>query len=101
MLLRGIALRDHPMKRYRGVLREKGILDSQEVARCPAWRHVKVAGMMLVHQAPPTAKGVHFVTLGDEHELFITIVVRHYIRVRYERALWESRLLIVDGTVER
>lgn len=101
MLLRGIALREHPMKRYRTALREKGILDSREVARCPALQQVKVAGMILVHQAPPTAKGVHFVTLGDEHELFINVVMRPHVWVRYEEVLKKSRFLLVEGKVER
>jgi DNA polymerase III alpha subunit len=57
--------------------------------------------MMLIHQAPPTAKGVHFVTLGDEHELFINIVVRPHIWVRYEEVLKKSRFLFVAGKVER
>ena len=36
---------------------------------------VIVAGQILVHQAPPTAKGHHFITLEDE-DGFINIIVR-------------------------
>jgi error-prone DNA polymerase len=56
--------------------------------------------MLLIHQAPPTAKGHHFVTLEDEHG-FINVVVRPAIYTRYREVLRESVLFIVEGQVQK
>jgi hypothetical protein len=47
---------------------------------------VRVAGRVVVHQASPTAKGFHFITLEDEEGL-MDVVVRPQIYVRYRRVL--------------
>jgi error-prone DNA polymerase len=100
LMLLGVALHDHPIQRYRDTLLVQGILGSREVLRCPARSLVKVCGMIVVHQAPPTAKGFHFVTLEDE-EGFLNIVVRPDVYVRYRKVLRESSFLIVEGYVEK
>ena len=61
---------------------------------------VKVAGLLVIHQSPPTAKGVHFLTLEDEFA-FINIVVRPQIYVRYRQILREYPLLVVQGEIQR
>jgi DNA polymerase III alpha subunit len=99
-MLLGVALHDHPIQRYRDTLLAEGILGSREVLRCPSRKLVKVCGMIVVHQAPPTAKGFHFVTLEDE-EGFLNIVVRPDVFMRYRKVLRDSSFLIVDGYVER
>ena len=91
---------DHPLASQRGHLRRQGILDSDEVRRCPAGQSVRVAGWVVVHQAPPTAKGFHFVTLEDEHG-FINVIVRPAVYARFRRVLRAQPVLVVAGTVER
>jgi error-prone DNA polymerase len=55
---------------------------------------------VVIHQAPPTAKGFHFITLEDEDGM-MNIIVRPAIYARYRRVLHSARLLLVDGVVEQ
>jgi error-prone DNA polymerase len=98
--LLGLSLRDHVMTLYRAQLRERGILGSRDLDRCQDGDAVTVAGQILVHQAPPTAKGHHFITLEDE-DGFINIIVRPNEYAQYRRVLRESPLLVIDGTLQR
>jgi hypothetical protein len=41
----------------------------------PHGRRVRVAGLLVVHQSPPTAKGFHFLTLETETGL-VNVIVR-------------------------
>jgi DNA polymerase III alpha subunit len=54
----------------------------------------------VVHRAPSTAKGHHFVTLEDERGL-INVIVRPKVYIRYRRILHTARLLIVEGVVQQ
>jgi error-prone DNA polymerase len=53
-----------------------------------------------MHQAPPTAKGFHFVTLDDEWGM-INVIVSPGLVVRSGRHLHGGRVLIVEGTLQR
>ncbi|CAG0995213.1 hypothetical protein ANRL2_03510, partial [Anaerolineae bacterium] len=64
--LLGLSTGEHVMDFYRPVLAEQGVLTSATLRRAKHGTPVKVAGLVVVHQAPPTAKGVHFLTLEDE-----------------------------------
>jgi error-prone DNA polymerase len=61
---------------------------------------VAVAGINVVHQAPPTAKGFHFVTLEDEAG-FMNVIFRPYIYGSFRRIVHATHLLYVEGQVER
>jgi error-prone DNA polymerase len=98
--LLGMSLRDHIMTLYRTRLTERGILGSRALEGCIDGQQVRTAGQVLVHQAPPTAKGHHFVTLEDE-DGFINVIVRPDVYAQYRRILRESPLLIVEGKVQR
>ncbi|MBN8595805.1 MAG: error-prone DNA polymerase, partial [Anaerolineae bacterium] len=62
----GLSTGPHPMTIYRQRLQRKAVLSSADLTACPSGSQVRVAGLMVVHQAPPTAKGFHFLTLEDE-----------------------------------
>jgi error-prone DNA polymerase len=96
----GLSTGEHVMALYRPWLAGRGILNSQELEGHPAGQKVRVAGWVVVHQAPPTAKGYHFVTLEDEEGL-INVVVRPAIYAQYRRILHAASLLIVEGVVQR
>jgi error-prone DNA polymerase len=95
----GLSLREHPMAFYRSHLDAQGILGSRQLSRCRDGQEVRVAGMVVVHQSPPTAKDHHFITLDDEDD-FINIIIRPKVYDRYRRILRESPLLMVDGIVQ-
>ncbi|MBK9745766.1 MAG: error-prone DNA polymerase [Chloroflexi bacterium] len=96
----GLSLRDHLMTLYRERLAERGVRGSRQLTDCVDGETVTVAGQILVHQAPPTAKGHHFVTLEDE-DGFINLVVRPDVYADHRRILRESPLVIVQGLVQR
>lgn len=97
--LLGISLRDHILAHYRPHLTARGILDSEALHHIPEGQIIQVAGLIVVHQSPPTAKGYHFITLEDEHG-FINVIIRPDIYTRY-RPLWRSaHLVIVNGKVQ-
>ena len=97
--LLGIFSGDHVMTLYRPWLARQGILDSQGLRTVPDGRWVRVAGWVVVHQAPPTAKGHHFITLEDELGL-IDIILRPQVYTRHQRILHTARLLLIDGRVQ-
>jgi error-prone DNA polymerase len=56
--------------------------------------------LVVVHQAPPTAKGFHFITLEDESGM-MNIIVRPQVYDQYRRTLRGSRLLLIEGVVQQ
>ena len=64
--LLGLSTGEHVMTHYRAKLTTQGIFNSQTLAQTQNGQHVRVAGLLVVHQSPPTAKGHHFLTLEDE-----------------------------------
>jgi error-prone DNA polymerase len=97
--LTGLFTGDHVMTLYRPWLARQGILGSQELAASGDGQRARVAGWVVVHQAPPTAKGHHFITLEDEEGL-IDVIVRPQVYSRYRSILHKARLLLVEGTVQ-
>lgn len=61
---------------------------------------IKVAGRVMNRQRPGTAKGVCFITLDDETG-FCNLVVFPKIFDQYRKAILGSRVLMVEGKVER
>ncbi|HBY98680.1 MAG TPA: error-prone DNA polymerase, partial [Chloroflexi bacterium] len=96
----GLATDDHILALYRPWLDERGIVNSEALRGCAGGQRVRVAGKAVVHQAPPTAKGVHFLTLEDEVGL-INVVIRPDVYACYGQMLRTVPLLIVEGLVER
>ena len=95
----GLSTGEHPMSFYRERLTAKGILDSAGVKACENGQKVRAAGMAVVHQSPPTAKGMHFLTLEDEAG-FINVVIPPQVYRRYRRVIRGAAFLVVQGMVE-
>ncbi len=96
----GLSAGPHLLTLYRPWLQRQGIQSSADLATVPAGRTVRVAGLVVMHQAPPTARGVRFLTLEDEHGL-LNVVVQQPIYERFRPLLRQQPLLIVTGTVQR
>lgn len=96
----GMSLHEHPMEIYRDQMAAQGILDSSALQFVPEKHIVRVAGINVVHQAPPTAKGFHFLTLEDKAG-FINIIFRPSVYERYQRIVRKNPLLVIEGMVER
>lgn len=96
----GLSPGDHVMTFYRSRVRAKGILGSQELAACASGRQVRVAGLLVVHQSPPTAKGFHFLTLEDEDGM-MNVIVRPKVYERFRQVIRGRPLLLVSGETQR
>jgi error-prone DNA polymerase len=95
----GLSTGEHIMTLYRPWLVERGILGSWELAGHPAGKRARLAGQVVVHQAPPTAKGYHFITLEDEAGL-IDVIIRPQVYASHRRLLHTVAYLIVEGVVQ-
>jgi error-prone DNA polymerase len=88
------------MRLYRSRLRERHVLSSAELAQRQDGESVRVAGMVVVRQKPPTAKGHVFVTLEDEEGL-VNLIIRPAVYERYKSAIRNALLLWADGRLQR
>ena len=88
------------MALYRPQLTARKILDSRALAKQPDGAIVYIAGQVVMHQAPPTAKGHHFVTLEDEYGM-LNVIVRPAIYAIYTQIIRESPLLMVEAELQR
>jgi error-prone DNA polymerase len=98
--LLGLSPDDHPLRLRRAELQAQGVLSAAELATQPSGRIVKAAGMVVVRQAPPTAKGHLFITLEDETGL-INLIIRPDLYAREQRTLHEAAALMVEGRLQR
>ena len=96
----GLSPGDHIMTLYRRQLEAQGIHGSRGLAGCANGGRVRVAGLLVVHQSPPTAKGFHFLTLEDEDGL-LNVIVRPQVYGRYQNIIRGARLLLAAGLVQR
>ncbi len=96
----GLTLRRHPLALLRPRLQKLRVSTAAGLQTLPSGTQVQVAGLVTCRQHPGTAKGVIFVTLEDETGQ-INIVVWERLSRKQRRPLLASRLLRVDGTLER
>ena len=96
----GLSLGEHPLALYRPGLKAEGILSSRDLEAASPNGRVRVAGLVVVHQAPPTAKGFHFLTLEDEFG-FLNVIVKPGVYKHYKRFIHTTALMVVEGTLQR
>lgn len=96
----GLSTGAHPMAFYREYLAKRGILNSSQISNHPPGGKVWTAGLVVVHQAPPTAKGHHFITLEDEFG-FINVIVRPKVYGHFRSTIRGASLLLICGGVRR
>ena len=98
--LLGLAPGNHVMRLYRARMQAQGVLTSEELGAQPAGQTVCVAGLAVIRQRPPTAKGHVFITLEDETGL-INLIVRPNVYRRFKDALRNAPLLWAKGRLQR
>ncbi len=76
------------------------MLSSADLEQKKDGDNVRVAGMVVVRQMPPTAKGHVFITLEDEDGL-VNLIVRPNVYARYREAVRNSLLLWAEGRLQR
>jgi error-prone DNA polymerase len=95
----GLSARDHPMRLLRGELDARGVTIARALAATPR-KQVKIAGVVICRQRPPTAKGFVFLTLEDETGM-VNVVVEPAIFDRTRRDIVGHAALEIDGVLER
>jgi error-prone DNA polymerase len=66
----------------------------------PHGKRISIAGLVLIRQKPPTAKGVCFATLEDEFG-FIDAVLWKKIFEKYKEVFLNHCFIIIDGRLQR
>jgi error-prone DNA polymerase len=96
----GLTLGRHPLALLRSRLDALGMEPAASVHERAHDTLVLSAGLVITRQRPASAAGVVFVTLEDETG-YLNLIVWEKLARRARRALLESRLLGVTGTVQR
>lgn len=96
----GLSLKDHPVTFVREKLRLLHVKSAKELEDVPDGQMVKVAGLVLVRQRPGTAAGVCFITIEDETGNS-NLVVWEKLFEKYRKEILQSRLLMVEGKMQR
>ena len=95
-----LSLKAHPVSFVREKLGLLHILSLQELTDHRDKDFVKVAGLVLVRQRPGTASGICFITIEDETG-FANLVVFERVFEQYRKVVVQSRLLMVEGKLQR
>ena len=95
-----LSLKGHPVGFLRALLASEGVVDCAAVQRQGDGRRVKACGVVLVRQQPGSAKGVVFMTIEDETGI-ANCVVWPTLREKYRREVMGSRLIEVQGRIQR
>jgi len=96
----GLSLKAHPVSLVRSQLQSRRVVSAKSLGQRPDGARVRIAGLVTVRQRPQTASGVTFLTLEDETGT-LNIVVWRRLAETQRRVLRESRLLALDGRIER
>lgn len=100
MGMTGVSVGEHPLAFYREKLRKRRIASSLDLERLPDGIQVTTTGLLVVHQAPHTAKGFRFLTLEDEFG-FINVIVRPSVYAEFRQIIRAGGILTVRGKLQR
>lgn len=95
-----LSIKAHPVSFIRPELLQLKVLSARELASAKHGDRVRTAGLILVRQRPGTAKGVCFITLEDETGTS-NLVVFHKLFDKYRKEIIQSKLLMVEGELQR
>lgn len=95
-----LSLKAHPVSFLRHQLDLLRVTPAAELANLENGEPVKVCGLVTVRQRPATAKGVLFVTIEDETGCANLVVWAQTFQT-YRRQILQSKLLLVEGQVQR
>jgi len=95
-----LSLKAHPMELFRTDLARAKMIAAKRLEYTAHGTKVRVAGLVLNRQRPGTAKGVLFATLEDETG-WINLVIWAKTFEKYRRVILGSRLLAVEGEVQK
>jgi error-prone DNA polymerase len=77
-----------------------GAVGSSQIGKSLSGRDVRIGGLTVCLQMPPTAKGFAFLTLEDEEGL-TNVVLRPDVYKAYRQIVRLEPLIMVEGTVQK
>ncbi|TLV02240.1 error-prone DNA polymerase [Dyadobacter luticola] len=95
-----LSLKAHPVSFVREKLTAANVYSAKYLDQIGNMMPVKVAGLVLVRQRPGTAGGICFITIEDETGC-ANLVVFKKIFAQYRKEILYSRLLMVEGKLQR
>ncbi len=95
-----LSLKAHPVHFIRRQLLALKVCRTRELEQVQPGMTVRVAGLVLIRQRPGTAGGVCFITIEDETGV-ANLVVFHSLFDKFRQEILQSRLLMVEGKVQR
>ncbi|WP_244553503.1 OB-fold nucleic acid binding domain-containing protein [Nitrobacter vulgaris] len=95
-----LSLKAHPVSFVREKLTQLRIACAADLKEARDAAPIKVAGLVLVRQRPGTAGGVCFMTIEDETGVS-NLVIFKTLFSKFRREILHSRLIMVDGKVQR
>ncbi len=100
--LLGLAVTAHPLSFFRSALRQRGVRLSSELAQLPDGCLIRVAGLVVIRQTPPTRskQRIIFVTLDDEDGL-IDLTVFPRVQHQYAAVIMGSTALVMEGRLRK
>jgi len=96
----GLTLGRHPMALLRDRLVRNRLLTAADLQCVAHGKGVRTAGIVLMRQRPQSANGVTFLTLEDESGQ-VNVIIWESVGREQRRAMIESRLLEVQGELQR
>ena len=96
----GLSLEAHPVGLLRTQLKKLGALTADDLLRARPGQHVRVGGLVIVRQRPPTAKGFSFLSVEDETGI-ANFVIEPKNFDRYRQAVTGTALVVGSGRIER
>ncbi|MFT5065567.1 MAG: error-prone DNA polymerase [Yoonia sp.] len=95
-----LSLKAHPMSFLRKSMARQSFITTKQLLDCRNGQRIKMAGLVLIRQKPGTAKGVCFITIEDEFGV-ANLVVWPKMMESYRKVVMQSRLLMIEGYVQR
>ena len=95
-----LSLKAHPMQLLRNRFERLGAAPARRLPDLGPGDTVRVGGLVIVRQQPGTARGVIFITLEDETGI-ANLIVWQSVFERYRRVVLGSKLLLVEGKLQR
>ncbi len=96
----GVTVGPHPIALLRKALDSFAVLRIAELATRTPKSRVRVAGVSIIRQRPPTAKGFLFVTLEDDSGL-LNVIVNPQLLDEQRQVIYGTRNLVIDGVLEK
>ena len=98
--LLGMSPGHHAVELFRGFLEDIGTVPCGRMAQLPKNLVIRVGGLVVCEQAPPTAKGHVFLTLEDETGL-ANVILRPQVYQRFRRVLQSNQIVLIEGVLQK